>query len=145
MVSDGLLSNDVKEENNIGIKEFGKDLKEDGFESRECQNLNMDILLRKFAWYLKFKLKVNVYQFHGLHHRSISQYLYCRSQCLLGPPPCQVLLLRHHDLQQLQQCFPWIWKFKRFKQFHLHFFICVVSIFLTEYPNSWLKISLFCI
>ena len=43
---DGWLSKNVKEENNFGIKEFGKDLMEDGFESRERHNLSMDILLQ---------------------------------------------------------------------------------------------------
>ena len=33
---------------------------EGGFESRERHNLSMDILLQKFARYLKFKLKVNI-------------------------------------------------------------------------------------
>ena len=33
----------LMDENNIGIKEFRKDLMEDGFESRERHNLSMDI------------------------------------------------------------------------------------------------------
>ena len=57
------------EENDNGIKKFRKDLTEDGFERRERHNLSMDILLQKFAEYLKFKLKANEYQLHGLHHR----------------------------------------------------------------------------
>ena len=49
MFVDGWLSKDVKEENDIGIEELGKDLMEDGALSRERHNLSMDILLPKFA------------------------------------------------------------------------------------------------
>ena len=39
----GYSSGVLMDENNIGIKEFRKDLMEDGFESRERHNLSMDI------------------------------------------------------------------------------------------------------
>ena len=99
MVFNGWLSKNVKEENNIGIEEIRKDLIEDG---QRTSQLKHGYLLQEFVEYLKFKLKLNVYQLLGLHHRQLSHYLYCHSQCLLGQLPHQVLL-RHHELQRLQQ------------------------------------------
>ena len=43
---DGWLSKDVKDENDIGIEEFSKDLMEEMIQSRERHNLIMDILLQ---------------------------------------------------------------------------------------------------
>ena len=45
---DGWLTKEVKEEN-IGIEEFDKDLREGGIQSRERHNLSMDILFRKLT------------------------------------------------------------------------------------------------
>ena len=46
MVFCWMVIQNVKEENNIGIEEFRKDLMEDGIKSRERHNLSMDILLQ---------------------------------------------------------------------------------------------------
>ena len=98
MVFNGWLSKTVKEENNIGIEEIRKDLIEDG---QRTSQLKHGYLLQEFVEYLKFKLKVNKYQLYSLHP-FFPQYLYCRSQCLPSQLPRQVLL-RHHELQRLQQ------------------------------------------
>ena len=75
--------------------------------SRERHNLSMDNLFKKH----KLKLKVKINQLDGLLHHFFLWYLYCRSQCLLDQLPNQVLLLRHQQLQCLQQRSR-IWNFK---------------------------------
>ena len=55
MIVDGWLSKEVKEENNIAIDEFDKDLIEDGVESRERHNLSMDIYLQNSQAQTKLK------------------------------------------------------------------------------------------